>query len=187
MGFFDDEKNVQQYMDMADGYDGKELIEILKTHLRPGSHVLELGMGPGKDLDLLKEDYSATGSDFSKVFLDLYREKHKQADLLLLDAVKMDTNRVFDCIYSNKVLHHLTKEDLEISLEKQRGRLAESGLLFHSFWKGDETEEHEGMLFTYYREAQLKVLFEKWYKIIEIKSYSEMDDDDSIYVIAGKS
>ena len=47
MGFYDDDKNVEQYIQMAEGYDGKLLIDILLKHLPSKSSVLELGMGPG--------------------------------------------------------------------------------------------------------------------------------------------
>ncbi len=53
MSYFHEEKNVAEYIQLADGFDGKELIEILKGYLSLGSSVLELGMGPGKDLDML--------------------------------------------------------------------------------------------------------------------------------------
>ncbi len=96
---------------MADGYDGAELIALLRRYLPEGSSVLELGMGPGKDLDLFRQSYRVTGSDISRVFLDRYRKDHPEADLLLLDATSMDTDRTFDCIYSNKVLHHLSRPE----------------------------------------------------------------------------
>lgn len=41
---------------MAEGYDGEELIKILKEYLPEKSTLLELGMGPGKDLDILKKN-----------------------------------------------------------------------------------------------------------------------------------
>ena len=112
MGFFDTKKGVEQYIKMAEGYDGAELIKILQKYLPANSTVLELGMGPGKDMDILKKSYAVTGSDNSQVFLDKYKEKYREADLLLLDAITLQTDRKFDCIYSNKVLHHLTQEDL---------------------------------------------------------------------------
>ena len=120
MGFFDTEKGIEQYIKMAEGYDGAELIKILQKFLRADSTVLELGMGPGKDMDILEKSYVVTGSDNSQVFLDKYKEKHQDADLLLLDAVTLKTGRKFDCVYSNKVLHHLTKEDLRKSIQRQK-------------------------------------------------------------------
>ena len=68
MGFYDEERNVETYVEMAEGFDGRELVDVLKKHLAPGSTVLELGMGPGKDLALLAEAFGATGSDRSQVF-----------------------------------------------------------------------------------------------------------------------
>jgi len=68
MGFYDEERNVETYVEMAEGFDGRELVDVLKKHLAPGSTVLELGMGPGKDLALLAEAFTATGSDRSRVF-----------------------------------------------------------------------------------------------------------------------
>ena len=99
MGFYDDEENVEAYVQMAEGYDGRELVDVLKKHLPLGSTVLELGMGPGKDLALLGEAYAATGSDSSEVFLRRYRQEHADADLLLLDAVTLATARRFDAIF----------------------------------------------------------------------------------------
>ena len=75
MGFFDTEKGVEQYIKMAEGYDGAELIKILQKYLPENSNILELGMGPGKDTDILKKSYEVTGSDNSQIFLDKYKKK----------------------------------------------------------------------------------------------------------------
>jgi trans-aconitate methyltransferase len=118
--FYHSKKHVMEYINMAEGYDGKELIEILKKYLPEKSTVLELGMGPGKDLDILKNDFDVTGSDNSDIFLDMYREKHPNADLIHLDAETLITNRKFDCIYSNKVLHHLSTKKLKQSIKSRK-------------------------------------------------------------------
>lgn len=186
MQYFHEEKNVLDYIKMAEDYDGKELIELLKKFLPEGSTILELGMGPGKDLDILGSDYIVTGSDFSDIFIQLYRKKNKNADLLLLDAITIKTKRKFDCVYSNKVLIHLTTQELMNSLKRQRNVLNPNGLVFHSFWKGDRTEKIHGLRFVYHTESQLSGLFEDGYKILDIRSYKEMEDDDSIYVVAKK-
>jgi 2-polyprenyl-3-methyl-5-hydroxy-6-metoxy-1,4-benzoquinol methylase len=67
---------------------------------------------------MLAETCKVTGSDLSEVFLKLYWKDHPHADTLLLDAVTINTDRTFDCIYSNKVLHHLSADDLQKSLER---------------------------------------------------------------------
>ena len=186
MEFFKDEENVENYISLAEGYDGRELIDILRTHLEPGSSVLELGMGPGKDLDILGETFTVTGSDYSEIFLDRYRKVHPEADLIMLDARILGTDRTFDCIYSNKVLMHLSRDELETSLSRQKDLLNEGGLLFHSFWRGDKVEVHHGLRFVYYDQTHLGEMFGIDYDVVALEVYSEMEDDDSIYVVARK-
>ena len=70
MGFFDTEEGVSEYLEMAKGHDGRELIEKLSEYLPASSTVLELGMGPGTDLELLSKRYQVTGSDNSTLFLE---------------------------------------------------------------------------------------------------------------------
>ena len=183
MGFFDTEKGVNEYIKMAEGYDGRALIKIFKNYLRKDSKVLELGMGPGKDLDILGENFVVTGSDNSSVFLEKYREKNPKADLMLLDAVTLNTDRKFDGIYSNKVLHHLTTEDLKTSLKNQKNILHPQGVLFHSFWKGNKIKEMEGLLFVYYEMETLREIFEPDFEILAMETYSELEKDDSIYAV----
>ena len=186
MGFFDTEKGVEQYFKIAEGYDGAELIKILQKYLSQNSTILELGMGPGKDMDILKKWYTVTGSDNSQIFLDKYKNKHQDSDLLLLDAVTIQTDRKFDCIYSNKVLHHLTKEELVNSFQRQKDVLNLNGIAFHSFWKGNKTENIEGLLFTYYNIKELKKIVESNFDILAIETYTEIEKEDSIYTVLKK-
>ncbi|WP_299291183.1 trans-aconitate 2-methyltransferase [Nitrosopumilus sp.] len=187
MGFFDTEKGVDEYIKIAEGYDGTELIKILQEYLPKKSTVLELGMGPGKDLDILSKTFTVTGSDYSQVFLDRYKKENPESDLLKLDAATLDTERTFDCIYSNKVLHHLPREELKKSIQRQAKILNPNGIIFHSFWKGDEDENFDGMLFTRYQIDELKQIIGDSFDILEMKVYTEMEKEDSIYVVLSKS
>lgn len=119
----------------------------------------------------------------TQIFLDRYRKQNQNADLLKLDAVTLLTERTFDCIYSNKVLHHLRTDDLKTSLKKQKDLLNPNGILFHSFWKGNKTENFEGLLFVYYELDSLRELFEPDFEILELKVYTENQKDDSIYAV----
>lgn len=186
MSFFHKEENVKEYIAMCEGYDGEELINIFRKNLAEGATVLEIGMGPGKDLDILQRYYKTTGSDYSEIFLNTYKETNPHVDLLLLDAVKMDVAKKFQGIYSNKVLQHLSREELRESIEKQNNVLIKPGIMFHSFWYGDKEEEMQGLKFAYYNEVSLREIFSKDFEIIEMKRYSEMEDQDSIYVVAKK-
>jgi len=185
--YYQSKKHVMEYINMAEGFDGKELIEILKKHLKKEATVLELGMGPGVDLDILKNDFIVTGSDVSDVFLDLYKKKHPGADLIKLDAETLITERKFDCIYSNKVLHHLSTKKLKKSIKKQKELLKSEGILFHSFWHGDKEEIYKGLRFVYYTEKELINYFSEDFEIIGIETYKEMEENDSIYIIVKNS
>ncbi len=189
MGFYETESGIEAYIEMAKGYDGALLIEGLAEYLPAGSSVLELGMGPGVDLDILAQRYEATGSDSSRLFLDRYRERHPGADLLLLDARTLETERRFDCIYSNKVLHHLSAEELHESLVAQDGLLRPEGIAMHSFWRGDkETEWMEGLRFVYHTETTLAAaVSDTGFSVKAMERYSEMETDDSILVVLSKS
>lgn len=186
MGYFDDEKNVDDYIHMAEGYDGAELIARLRAHLPDGARVLELGMGPGTDLLMLGEHFQVTGSDTSTVFLDRFRVQRPDADLLQLDAATLDTDRTFDCIYSNKVLHHLTKAQLRASFQRQAQVLNPKGIALHSFWHGDNEEEHHGLRFVYYTIPIIEAMITDAYDLIEAERYTEMDADDSFYIVIRK-
>ena len=184
MGFYDNEKTANQYIDMAEGFDGRDLIGVLRKHVPQDARVLELGMGPGTDLGLLKRHYRATGSDTSRFFLDRYRDLYPDADLIHLDAVELDTERTFDCNYSNKVLHHFTEQELSKSISRQQAILSGAGFIMHSFWRGTGVEEHHGLKFVYQTESSLRLMFGKVFDILDIVVYKEMEEDDSLYVLA---
>jgi SAM-dependent methyltransferase len=186
MGYYDDEKNVEQYIQMAEGYDGALLIDVLRQHLASGSTVLELGMGPGKDLLLLARHFKVTGSDSSSIFVERFRAQHPGADVMQLDAITMDTDRQFDAVYSNKVLYHLTGEQLRQSFEQQQRILRPGGLALHSFWYGDGQEDMHGLHFAYYDDAQLRALAEPYFDIVQGERYTEMEANDSLYIVLKK-
>jgi cyclopropane fatty-acyl-phospholipid synthase-like methyltransferase len=187
MGYYDETKNVEQYIQMAEGYDGQLLIEILLKYLRQKSTLLELGMGPGKDLLLLNEHFQVTGSDHSSVFVERFKKQHTTINVTQLDAVTMDINKTFDGIYSNKVLHHLTSDDLRTSFQRQSHILNDRGIVLHSFWYGEQEEEHHGLRFVYYTESSLREIIGSEYEIIDIQRYTEIDSNDSLCLVLRKN
>lgn len=110
--------------------------------------------------------------------------------LLLLDAITLKTEQKFDCIYSNKVLQHLGRDELALSLQRQRDILNEDGIFLHSFWHGCGEEEHHGLRSVYYTEADLTELIAESLKgrfeILKIERYKEIEEEDSIYMLSKK-
>ena len=191
MKYYEQEKNVEVYIEMAKGYDGRELITELKKYLPRNSSVLEIGMGPGTDLLILEKYYKdqghVTGSDYSKIFIDRYRKQHPDSHLIVLNAITLKTDQKFQGLYSNKVLIHLTREELKQSIKRQADILEPEGIICHSFWRGAKEENYDGLLFIYYTENQIQKLFEDSFDIIKIEKYQEMEPDDSLFIIARKA
>jgi len=102
----------------------------------------------------------------------------------VLDAVTLKTDRKFDCIYSNKVLHHLDENDLIRSLERQSMLLNADSYVMHSFWSGSGVDEMHGLKFHYRTEESLRAVFSKHFDVVSLVPYEELEENDSIYVLA---
>lgn len=184
--FYQSEDNAKEYIRMAEGFDGAELIEKLKKELPLGSTLLEIGSGPGTDFLLLQKDYQVTGSDYSEAFIKHLKKEIPEGAFYQLDAVTLDIQTHYDALYSNKVLQHLTDEELKQSAERQARILNDGGIISHSFWKGEGEEEFKGMLVNYQNPDSLQQIFGKWFEIILLEEYKEFEDNDSLLLIARK-
>ncbi len=186
MSFYHDKKNVEEYIKRVEGYNDREIIAEMEIFLINNAKILELGMGPGTDYTVLSQKFKVTGSDYSEIFIERFREMNPDADLMVLNAINIDTDRTFDGIYSNKVLIHLTRCELINSIERQVQILEPNGIVCHSFWYGDKEEDQDGLKSIFYTEDILQELFNIHYKIIKIEKYQEIEPEDSIYIIAQK-
>ena len=185
-GYYFTPESVTEYIEMSEGFDGREIIKKLQEHLPEGSYVLELGTGPGRDLGILMKKYLATGSDISPIFMDHCRQILPDSDLLLLDAVNIDEERTFDAIYSNKVLQHLSDKELKQSVLRQSELLNANGIVCHTFWEGEGEEFIEDLRFNYQKQDDLHRLFSPGFDILENNIYKEMRANDSVLLIARK-
>jgi cyclopropane fatty-acyl-phospholipid synthase-like methyltransferase len=185
--YYENEQNIANYAQFTPAHDGALLIEQLVEHLPRGATVLELGMGPGKDLEKLAEHFQVTGSDFSRAFLDRYRKLNAAADLLHLDARTIDTDRHFDAIYSNKALIHFSPDELRQCFNRQHAVLNEAGLILHSFWYGEGQADFNDLTLVYHNEKDLADMLSGRFDILAMERHAKMKEGDSIYVLASKS
>lgn len=186
MKYYNSKKNVEEYIKMAEGHDGREMINLLNKYLNTNSRILELGSGPGSDWLQLSKNYKVTGSDNSLAFLKHLKSEFPQGDFLELDAVSIDTEINFDVVYSNKVLHHLTDQELQHSLQRQYEVLNPDGIICHSFWKGKGSEDFKGMYVNYHEPDQMADFLAKGFEILSLNNYKEFEDNDSFILIARK-
>ncbi len=184
--YYENATNVENYSKFTPAHDGALLVDALSAWLPEGATVLELGMGPGKDFELLSKRFKVTGSDFSNAFLERYRAMDPAADLMQLDARTLSTDRCFDAIFSNKVLVHLTPEELAESLARQHEVLNDGGVLLHSFWYGEGVEQFGDLTLRRHNEHDLRAVFEEHFDILALERHAKMKDGDSIYAVARK-
>lgn len=171
---------------MAKDVNGAGLIEKMKTYVPKGASVLEIGSGPGADFELLQQAYQVTGSDYSHEFLHRLKQRFKGGDFLHLDAVTLETENTYGALYSNKVLQHLTDDELQKSINKQGCILDSDGIICHSFWWGEGQEFFNGMLVNYQNENSLNALFSASFNLMVLERYTEFEPNDSILLIGKK-
>ena len=184
MEYYKTKESVKEYIELAKDVNGSELINELRKVLAENSLLLEIGSGPGTDWNLLSKHFKVIGSDFSNEFINHLQNKYRDGEFLELDASTLKTDKKFDGIYSNKVLHHLKDDELTRSVARQAEILKKAGVICHSFWKGEGSETFKGMFVNYHTESQLREFFEPLFEIISISPYEEFETGDSLLLIA---
>lgn len=181
--YYKTKETVNEYIKISEGYNGSSIIEKLVEYLPCGS-VLEIGSGSGNDIPILQQYYKITASDFSPLFVELIISKYPDIKTLQLDVRNYNIDLIFDGIYSNKVLQHLTKVELEMFLLSQRDILNKSGIICHTFWAGQGEDNFGNIIHKYYTINELEQIISQYYTILKLEYYKEMEDKDSILVIA---
>ena len=184
--FYKDKRSVEKYIQMTRDYNGLPLIQKLKLYLPPQLKVLELGSGPGSDFEILQKDYQVIGSDYSLEFLNRLKARFPHDIFLELDATKLATELSFDGIYSNKVLHHLSNEELEFSVRRQYEMLNPGGIVCHLLWKGNGSNIFKGMFVNNHTKATLKAFFAPYFKPLELVSFSDFNKEDTLLFIGAR-
>ena len=80
----------------------------------------------------------------------------------------------------------MMESDLISSLKNQLKLLNNGGIAIHSFWSGSKEEDHHGLKWIYYTEESLSRLIPGEFEIIDMKTYKDRIDYDSIYVVLKK-
>ena len=184
--YYKTKESVDEYIKLAKGVNGKQLIEKLEQVLPHNSILLEIGSGPGSDWEILNESFNVIGSDNSTEFLNHLHAQNPKSAFLELDAITLKTDKKFDGIYSNKVMHHLKDEELADSIKRQYEVLNPKGIICHSFWKGEGSEVFKGLFVNYHDAISLKAFYKEYFEILSIENYKEFEDDDSLLLLGRK-
>ncbi len=187
--YFMNEDNVETYKTTLVGYDASWIIGKLSEHLDKGKDILELGMGTGLDYELMCENYNVLGTDSSPIFVEQYKTKNPYSNVMLLDAREIRLDKKFDCIFSNKVLHLLSKDDFIKSLGEQYNSLNDDGIIFMTLWHGEYNVYwlfDDTFRVTYYGVKDIENIVANQFNIVKIEMYTEIEDNDSLLVVLTK-
>ncbi len=135
------------------------------------------------------ENYNVLGTDNSPIFIDEYKSKNPNSNVILLDARNIRLNKKFDCVYSNKVLHLLSKDEFIKSLSDQYNVLNDDGIIFMTLWHGEYNVYWlfgDTFRLTYYEVKDIEEIVAKKFTIVKIELYKEIEDNDSMLVVVKK-
>ncbi|MEX0299750.1 MAG: trans-aconitate 2-methyltransferase [Kordiimonas sp.] len=187
MTFYHNTDNAVAYAKMCEGYDAADQLGLLHKHLPTGAKLLEIGSGPGNDIALLNEKYDVTASDYSPAFLKMVKERFPDVMTKLLDAVALDIEGPFNAIYSNKVLQHLTDDELSKSFSRQASLLSDQGLIYHLIWTElDYPDAPHGLQYIARSEQEIATAMAPNFEVVATQSFGEFSDNDSLVILARK-
>lgn len=186
MKIYETPDGVDQYFEMSEDSDFSHYRDKILKYLPAGKTLLEIGMGPGNDFAWLSKLYETTGSDYSKEFVLRAEKRFPGADIIQLDGISPDINRTFDALFSNKVYQHIPTAKLSDVFDHQQRILNQNGLIIHTFWVGGSTMEIDDMVFFYHDKDELLNLISKNFTILTTEMYTEFEESDSLFIIAGK-
>ena len=105
---YDTYQNISSRFDKTRGYVWPCVTEFLDG-LKPGSRLLEIGCGNGKNL-MYRDDINSTGVDFVPNFVEMCKERG--LNVLQANALELPfEDNTFDTVISIAVFHHLSTEE----------------------------------------------------------------------------
>lgn len=163
-------------------------MEKFFEHLKPGSYILDLGCGSGKDAKIfIDRGYHVIGIDLSKELLKIAKKTVPDAEFKLMDIVNLDFQpNTFDGIWAISSVVHIPKDYVSKTLQSCYNILKDEGIMYVSVKKGVGEEmipdDRYGGLqkyWSFFQEEEIKGLLEpQGFKIIE----NLLDIKDDSYV-----
>ena len=144
-----------QNADMSDHY------RIFLPYLLPGSKLLDLGCGSGRDSAFFASmGFDVTAVDGSAVLCQRVRERYGiEAQCMKFDELAFSAE--FDAVWACASLLHVQKADMSAILCKVSASLKPGGILYASYKYGSEERICKGRLFSDYTERDIDTLLTK--------------------------
>ena len=138
--------------------DLQPIYERFERYLKPGTKVLDVGFGSGRD----SLHFDAKG--FEVVSIDFAQEVYNRGkillntEVLLVDVKDIRYKNEFEGIWASAVFFHFTEEALKDVLLKCSEALKDKGVIYISFKYGTEEINRHGRYFNDFDESKFQRL-----------------------------
>lgn len=125
-------KTAEEYSRSLIGTEDKVELEKLKTFLRPGNKVLDVGCAAGRDTRILRDmGFDVVGSDLAEKLLLIARKNNPDIEFVLADMRKLPfADGSFQAVWASAVLHHVGRVEMPAVLREFWRVLASDGILY---------------------------------------------------------
>ena len=106
--------------------------------LKPGSRILDLGCGMGKDISIFSaKGFEAVGVDGSVGMIKQARRRYPNEKFFVMDVRRLKLpDSYFDAVWSWSVLTHLSNQDKKTVLTEVNRVLKKNGTFSQMVWRG---------------------------------------------------
>ena len=180
----------ESYDNTAEEYSGntQKLGTELKAQsflsvLKPDSHILDLGCGPGRDANyFISKGYEVTGVDISSKMVEIAKRAAPEATFVVSDIEGFSySENTYDAVWASASLLHIPKSDFASVLTKIRQCLKPKGIFYLSMKKGQGEELKPDMRYggqekfwNYVEEEELVELVKtQGFQILEHTTYEQ--------------
>lgn len=185
-------KNAHRYTRKFDDYDTykNRIRDFQNKHIADGSHVLDLGCGPGNTIKtILEQDKtcSFTGIDLSETFIGIAKDRFPGFEFIQQDIRALELNSEFDVIIASFCIVHLTDEETAGFLQTVSSLMPQKGYLYLSYMNGDRSGfestsfSEDELFFNYYDDRFITDQLKKnSIRVLEIGKEDYKEPDGSI-------